>query len=85
LVTRTLKGCSKAGRFFSRTATGFLPVIVADGEVVGTWKRRKEKGKVVVKIQPFAKLDEEQMKGAREAAKRYGEFLEVPIATSFDN
>jgi len=32
----------------------------------------------------FAKMDGEQMKGAEEAAKRYGDFLEVPTVTLFD-
>jgi hypothetical protein len=58
---------------------------VADGEVVGTWKRKTEKGKVVVTIRPFMKLDEERMKGVKEASKRYGDFLGVSIATLFDN
>jgi hypothetical protein len=31
------------------------------------------------------KLDEERTKGAREAAMRYGDFLEIPVATLFDN
>jgi len=70
---------------FTRSNGIFLPVVVSDGEVVGTWKRRSEKGGVVVAIRPFVKLDEERMNGAREAAQRYGDFLEVPIATRFDN
>jgi hypothetical protein len=76
----------RSGKIFLTHSNGiFLPVVVADGEVVGTWKRRNEKGKVVVAIRPFVKLDEERLEGVREAAKRYGDFLEVPIATSFDN
>jgi hypothetical protein len=63
----------------------FLPVLVADREVVGTWKRRTEKGKLVVIIRPFMKLDEEHIKRAREAAVRYGDFLEIPVATLFDS
>jgi len=75
----------RSGTIFGTDSNGiFLPVLVADGEVVGTWKRRNEKGKLVVTVRPFVKLDEELMKGAREAAKRYGDFLQVPVATSFD-
>jgi len=62
----------------------FLPVVVSDGEVVGTWKRRSGKGNVVVAIRPFVKLDEERMKEAREAAKRYGDFLEAQVSMQFD-
>jgi hypothetical protein len=76
----------KSGKTYFTTSNGiFLPVVVADGEVVGTWKRKTEKGKVVVTIRPFMKLDEERMKGVKEASKRYGDFLGVSIATLFDN
>jgi hypothetical protein len=57
----------------------FLPVIVADGEVVGTWKRRNEKDKVVVTMRPFVKPDETLINGIKEAAVRYGAFLERPV------
>ena len=33
----------------------------------------------------FVKLDEESRNEVRQAAQRYGDFLEVPIATQFDN
>ena len=62
----------------------FLPVVVADGEVVGTWKRKNEKDRVVVAIRPFGELDDGRREGAREAAGRFGEFLEVDVATQFD-
>jgi Winged helix DNA-binding domain len=55
----------------------FLPTIVIDGDVVGTWKRRDERGKAILTIQPFRRLDSEQMKGVRLAAEGYGEFLGV--------
>jgi Winged helix DNA-binding domain len=57
----------------------FLPTIVVDGEVVGTWKRREDKGKAVLTVQPFLKLDNEQMEGVKRAAERYGDFLGVPV------
>jgi hypothetical protein len=76
----------KSGKIFFTHSNGiFLPVLVADGEVIGTWKRKSEKGKIAVTMRPFAKLDEAQLKEARDAAQRYGDFLEVPIVTSLDN
>jgi len=63
----------------------FLPVVVADGEVVGTWKRRAGKGTVAVAIRGFMKFDESLRKGVREAANRYSDFLGAPVATSFDS
>jgi Winged helix DNA-binding domain len=76
----------RSGRIVLTHSNGiFLPVVVSDGEVVGTWKRRSEKGNVVVAIRPFTKLDEESRKEVKEAAKRYADFLEVPVSTRFDN
>ena len=63
----------------------FLPVVLADGEVVGTWKRKSEKGRVAVSVRQFTKFDEDVVKGVREDANRYSDFLQVPVAVSFDD
>jgi hypothetical protein len=70
---------------FAHSNGVFLPVVVADGSVVGTWKRKSEKNKVVVAIRPFAKLDGGRRGGAIEAAGRFGEFLGVDVATRFED
>ena len=57
----------------------FLPTIVADGQVVGTWKRRNGKEEVILEMRPFLKLNKEQMAGVNEAAERYEDFLEMPV------
>lgn len=76
----------KSGKIFFTHSNGiFLPVAVADGEVVGTWKRRTEKVRTVVAIRPFARLSQENRKGVMEAARRYGEFLETDVTTQFDD
>ena len=75
----------KRGKIVFTHSNGiFLPVVVADGEVVGTWKRKNEKANVAVTIRPFTKFDEELTEGVKEAAGRYGDFLETPVVTSFD-
>jgi hypothetical protein len=75
----------KSGKIVFAHGNGiFLPVVVADGEVVGTWRRKNEKDRVVVAIRPFGKLDDGRREGAREAAGRFGEFLGVDVATQFD-
>jgi len=75
----------RSGKIFFTHSNGiFLPVVVADGEVVGTWKRGSEKGRVTVTIRGFMKLDGDLVDGVIEAANRYGDFLGVPAATFFD-
>jgi hypothetical protein len=76
----------RSGKIYFTHSNGiFLPVVVEDGEVVGTWKRKNEKGRVVVTITPFAKLDGDLTKGVREAAGKYGDFLEADAATLFED
>lgn len=53
-------------------------VIVIDGRVVGTWKRRFEKGKVAVTPKPFAALSKSEKRALEHATERYAAFLGLP-------
>jgi len=56
----------------------FLPIVVADGQVVGTWRRQVKKTAVEMTFNPFVPRDEvEAWDGA--PAERYGEFLGLPV------
>jgi hypothetical protein len=57
----------------------FLPTVIVDGQVVGTWRSVNEKKRVAITIKQFLKLNKEQMNGIREAAEMYGKFLETPV------
>jgi hypothetical protein len=57
----------------------FVPLIVVDGEVVGAWSRKIEKGKVVVTLKHYVRLGKEDMKRVREEAERYGRFLGMDV------
>ncbi len=61
----------------------FLPTVISDGKVVGTWKKSKDKNKVMVTLTPFRKLTKEQMTGIKESANRYGDFLESEVTLRF--
>jgi len=70
----------RSGKIYGTSSNAlFLPVIVPDGKVVGIWKRRNEKEKVILTLQPFMKLEKEQKNMIKEEAERYGTFLEAPI------
>ncbi len=56
----------------------FMPTIVADGEVVGTWRRTVKANEIVVDTMPFDPLPEAIRKGLVEAAREYGTFLGRP-------
>ncbi len=55
----------------------FSPVIVVDGAVVGTWKRKIEKDKVTVTLTPYIKISKDDIKLAKEEVGRYGSFLGI--------
>jgi Winged helix DNA-binding domain len=57
----------------------FMPTIVADGEVVGTWRRTRKTKQVEVEPQPFAPLSARATARFARAAGHYGEFLESPV------
>ena len=59
----------------------FLPTIVVDGRVVGTWKRKLKKNSIDITMSPFTHpgdLDERVNK----AAERYCGFLGLPLSST---
>lgn len=56
----------------------FLPTIVVDGEVVGTWKRSARAREVVIDLAPFATIPGAARDGLADAARAYGTFLGKP-------
>jgi hypothetical protein len=51
------------------------PTIVADGRVVGTWKRTFKKDTVVLTVTPFAPLSEARNRALNAAVERYCRFV----------
>ena len=52
----------------------FKPTIVADGEVVGTWKRTLRAGEIVIEAAPFARLPSSVHQGLAKAVQAYGAY-----------
>ena len=50
-------------------------IVVVDGRIVGTWRRRLEKTDVVIQADVFTRLTRPQKEGVAAAAERYGAFL----------
>lgn len=57
----------------------FSPVIVIDGKIVGTWKRTFKNGAVVMASNPFIAFTAAEGQTLAAAARRYGEFLGMPV------
>ncbi len=52
----------------------FLPTIVIDGRVAGTWKRVLKKDVAVITLSPFKSLTKAEENAVAAAAKRYSQF-----------
>jgi hypothetical protein len=59
------------------------PVMVAHGQVAGTWKRTLKPKAVAVAFHPFKALEEKVAAAFSAAAHRYGRFLNLPVALSW--
>ena len=55
-------------------------IIVVDGQIVGTWKRRLTRDSVVIETHPFRRLTRVEKRAVAEAAERYGTFHDLPIS-----
>jgi Winged helix DNA-binding domain len=64
-----------AGRIIPGGNGVFLPTIVVNGRVAGTWKRALKKNAVVITGTAFAKIGPAETRACVKAAERYGAFL----------
>jgi hypothetical protein len=58
----------------------FLPTIVVNGEVVGSWRRATKGATTTLTPLPFHELSASARAGVEKAARRYGRFLGAPVA-----
>lgn len=59
----------------------FLPTVVADSQVIGTWKRMPKKKTVELALTPFTSLEKQFKEKAAHAAEAYSRFLELPLTS----
>ena len=58
----------------------FFPIIVAGGQVVGTWKRTLKRNGVAITLSPFTPLGVSNERRA-DAARRFSDFLGLPLVS----
>ena len=61
----------------------FLPTVIFDGRVIGTWRRTTKDKTIEIATKPFAKLDGAQKEAIGEAAERYGVFVESHVVLKY--
>ncbi len=57
----------------------FDSLMVIGGKVVGSWRRTFRKGAVVIELAPFRPLTAAEDQAVADAARRYGQFVEMPV------
>jgi hypothetical protein len=53
------------------------PAVEVDGKIVGTWSRRRTRGRVLLQLMPFTRLPAASRTAIARAAERYAAFLGV--------
>ncbi|HVW22840.1 MAG TPA: winged helix DNA-binding domain-containing protein [Opitutaceae bacterium] len=70
-------------RHFARLVPGsngiFQPTVVADGQVLGTWRREWRGEAAQVSVRPFRPLPAGVRRALKIPLERYGQFLGVPV------
>jgi hypothetical protein len=54
-------------------------ILILDGQLIGGWRRTLYQDSVHVETSPITRLSRSEEQAVREAAKRYGEFLNLPV------
>ena len=63
----------------------FLPTIMLNGQIVGTWKRTIQKLKVTVTAKLFTKLSNPKQELLTKAMGSYSKFIELPTELTIEN
>ena len=71
---------SHADQLDTRRNPLFQHTLVIHGQIAGTWKRTLKKDAVVIELNPFAPLTRAENQALARAARRYGNFLDMPVA-----
>jgi len=65
------------------TGNAMTAVIILDGRLAGTWKRKPVRDGVEIMLNPFRKLTGEEREALGREAHRYGEFFGIPAELAF--
>jgi hypothetical protein len=72
-----------AGRIVPGANGMFLPTLVLDGQVRGTWRKTASAKAVALVASPFGRLAAAEKKAFGEPAERYARFLGVPVTLTW--
>jgi hypothetical protein len=62
----------------------FAHLLTLDGWLAGSWKRTMATRRAAIVVRPFRRLKKPERAAVDEAVARYGTFLNMPVALSFD-
>jgi hypothetical protein len=56
-----------------------MPTIVIRGRIAGTWAREFKRAAILIEARPFARLNKPEARAFATVAKRYGDFMGMPV------
>lgn len=57
----------------------FIPTVVIDGQIRGTWKRTVKSKAVHITLDPFTSFSAAERRAIEAAARPYGDYLQLPV------
>ena len=66
-------------RLFNTMGNALQYIIVIDGQFVGTWKRTLKRDAVFIQLNPLIKLGKDENQAITKVARKYGDFLDLPV------
>jgi hypothetical protein len=77
---RSAIGSAQIGARLKAMGNALTSIVIVNGQITGTWKRRVEKGTAVIRIELFDRLTKAEHQALAAAVQSYGDFLGMPAA-----
>lgn len=75
-------GVQRSRVFLKSRVPGVMATVLADGELVGTWKKQQKGKRVLLSVEPFARLSARTRKAVEAEAERLTHFYGRPVELS---
>ncbi len=61
-----------------KKAAWIAPTLLSDGRIIGTWQQKRTSKKVIITVEPFGSLTNQQLNDIDTEAQRLGDYFELP-------
>ncbi len=75
-------GAAWARRVIAAGSVSTIPTLLVDGVVAGVWERRRDRGRMHLRVEPFRQLSARRRRALQVETERVGEILEAAVTLS---